>query len=137
MDRKPVALISVFNKKGIVAFAAALIALGWDIISSGGTAKVLRTADIPVMDVSEITGFEPMLDHRVATRDVRIHGGLLALEQHLEEIERLATRAVNPIKIPWIDLVCCDMYPLVDAIAKPGATLASIIASHSSRFFSP
>lgn len=113
------ALISVFDKTGIVDFARALIALGWRIISSGGTAKVLREADISVTDVAEISGLPAILGHRVVTLVPHIHGGLLATEEMRPELERLG--------YPWIDLVCVDLYPLEAEIAREGATRESVI----------
>ncbi|MFA6273661.1 MAG: hypothetical protein WC662_00695 [Candidatus Paceibacterota bacterium] len=106
------ALISVYNKTGIEKFAKELVDLGWKIISSGGTAKALIDAKIPVTDVAEITGMPAILSHRVATLHPKIHGGLLALNipEHLAELEKY--------EIPWIDLVCADFYPLEEEIAK-------------------
>ena len=71
----PVALLSVYDKTGIVDLAGGLIEAGWDIWSSGGTAKVLAQAGLEVTDVAMITGFPPMLGHRVATLHPLIHGG--------------------------------------------------------------
>jgi len=115
------ALISVYNKDGITDFAKSLIGLGWKIISSGGTAKHLSDAGISVTDVAEITGMPAILSHRVATLHPKIHGGLLALNtpEHLAELEKY--------EIPWIDLVCCDLYPLEDEIESPNATKESVI----------
>lgn len=119
--RQPVALLSVYDKTGIVEFARELIRLGFRLLSSGGTAAALREADVPVTDVAEITGQEPVLGHRVVTLAPQIHGGLLALptEDHLAELEQMGA--------PWIDLVCCDFYPLEAVIAKPDATVESVI----------
>lgn len=119
--RQKVALISVYNKEGIADFARNLIDLGWKIISSGGTAKHLSEAGIPVADVSDITGMPAILSHRVATLHPKIHGGLLALEtpEHLAELQKY--------DIPWIDLVCVDFYPLEDEVANPAATRESVI----------
>jgi len=116
------ALISVSNKDGIVPFAKKLIELGYKLLSSGGTAKTLKAAGLEVMDVAELTGFPPMLGHRVVTLHPKVYGGLLA-------------RLVNPADradavkfgLPYIDLVCCDFYPLQAAIAKPGATIESVV----------
>ena len=118
---KKVALISVYDKTGIVEFAKELIKLDWKIISSGGTAKHLKDAGLEVTDVAEITGIPPILDHRVLTLHPKIHGGLLALnkKEHLEELEKYG--------IPWIDLVCCDLYPLEEEIEKNGSTKESVI----------
>lgn len=112
MTRQKTALISVYDKTGIEDFAKELVGLGWRIISSGGTAKRLATAGIPVTDVAEITGMPPILSHRVLTLHPKIHGGLLALDtpEHLAELEKYG--------IPWIDLVCVDLYPLEEEIAK-------------------
>jgi phosphoribosylaminoimidazolecarboxamide formyltransferase/IMP cyclohydrolase len=116
------ALISVYDKTGITEFAKELVNLGWKIISSGGTAKHLTDAGIAVTDVTDITGVPPILSHRVVTLHPKIHGGLLALDtpEHLAELEKY--------EIPWIDMVCSDLYPLEDEIAKAEATKESVIA---------
>ena len=119
--KQKIALISVYNKKGIVEFAKELVNLGWKIISSGGTAKHLLEAGISVTDVADITGMPPILDHRVVTLHPKIHGGLLALDtpEHLAELEKYG--------IPWIDMVCDDLYPLEEETKKPQSTRASVI----------
>jgi len=108
------ALISVFDKTGIDKFARELINLGWRIISSGGTAKVLREADLAVTDVAEISGLQPVLGHRVVTLVPQIHGGLLATEEQREELDQLGW--------PWIDLCCVDFYPMEQMIYRRDAT---------------
>ncbi|OGI67977.1 hypothetical protein A2738_03980 [Candidatus Nomurabacteria bacterium RIFCSPHIGHO2_01_FULL_42_15] len=115
------ALISVYNKESITDFAKSLVDLGWKIISSGGTAKYLKDAGISVTDVAEITGMPPILDHRVVTLHPKIHGGLLALDkpEHLAELEKYG--------IPFIDLVCVDLYPLEEEIKNKNATRESVI----------
>ena len=115
------ALISVYDKTGITDFAKELVQLGWKIISSGGTAKHLSEAGIAVTDVAEITGFPPILSHRVVTLHPKIHGGLLALdtEEHLAEMEKYG--------IPWIDMICDDLYPLEEETKNPNATPKSVI----------
>lgn len=115
----PIALISVFDKDGIHWFAQELRNLGWTIVSSGGTARVLKSADIAVTDVEEISGLPAVLGHRVVTLVPQIHGGLLATEDQRDELNRL--------KYPWIDLCCVDFYPLREAIADPNATEMSVI----------
>src|SRR3989344_5986363 len=122
MAKQKTALISVYNKEGIIDFAKNLADLGWKIISSGGTAKHLMDAGIKVTDVAEITGMPAILSHRVVTLHPKIHGGLLALDtpEHKAQLEKYG--------IPWIDLVCSDLYPLEDEIAKPEATRESVIA---------
>src|SRR3989338_5143026 len=115
------ALISVYDKTGIADFAKELGQLGWKIISSGGTAKVLTDAGIQVTELAEITGMPPILDHRVVTLHPKIHGGLLALDkpEHLAELQKYG--------IPWIDLVCSDLYPLEEETKNPNATKESVI----------
>lgn len=115
----PTALLSVFNKDGIVSFAHGLVELDWNLVSSGGTAKVLGEAGLPVTDVAEISGLAAVLGHRVVTLVPQIHGGLLATEEQREELDELGW--------PWIDLCCVDFYPLRDAIADPKATEESVI----------
>ena len=121
MQRQKIALISVYDKDGIADFAKSLVDLGWKIISSGGTAKHLSEAGIPVTDVAEVTSFPAILSHRVVTLHPKIHGGLLALDnkKHLAEMEKYG--------IPWIDLVCDDLYPLEEEINKPDATHESVM----------
>lgn len=116
-----IALISVYNKTGIDVFSRSLIELGWQIVSSGGTATFLKESGIPVTDTADLTGLKAMLSHRVATLHPAIHGGLLALDtpEHLKEMDEN--------KIPWIGMVCCDFYPLEEEIAKPESTRESVI----------
>jgi phosphoribosylaminoimidazolecarboxamide formyltransferase / IMP cyclohydrolase len=119
---KKTALISVYNKENIEKFAQDLVNLGWEIISSGGTAIYLAGKGIDVKDVAEIVGGKAILGHRVVTLSREIHAGLMArpeVEEDMEELEKL--------KIPFIDLVCVDLYPLEDAIAKPDADYESVI----------
>src|SRR3989338_6697462 len=121
-SNQKIALISVYNKEGIADFAKSLVDLGWKIISSGGTAKHLSDAGIAVTDLADITGFPPILSHRVVTLHPKIHGGLLALDtpEHLAELEKYG--------IPFIDMVCSDLYPLENEVTKPEATRESVIA---------
>ncbi|MCX6744695.1 MAG: hypothetical protein NTX82_04185 [Candidatus Parcubacteria bacterium] len=118
---KGVALISVYDKTGIVDFAKALIEMGWFILSSGGTAKKLTEAGLKVTDVADLVGGAAMLGHRVVTLSRELHAGLLARCQmdDMEEMKKLG--------LPMIGLVCCDFYPLSEAIAKPDATVDSVI----------
>ncbi len=110
----PRALISVSDKRGIVTFARGLSELGWDIISTGGTAAALKSAGVPVTPVDQVTGFPEILDGRVKTLHPAIHGGLLArrdVPQHREALER---HGITPI-----DLVAVNLYPFQATIAKP------------------
>ncbi len=118
---KKTALISVYNKEGIIEFAKELIGLGYDILSSGGTAKALKDAGLTVTDVAEVTGMPAILSHRVVTLHPKIFGGILAedTKEHRDELTQYG--------IPWIDLVCVDFYPLKDAIAEAGVTKEKVI----------
>jgi phosphoribosylaminoimidazolecarboxamide formyltransferase / IMP cyclohydrolase len=107
------ALISVFDKTGIVEFSKELHNLGWEILSTGGTAKQLRDAGIKVTDVSEYTGFPEMMDGRVKTLHPKVHGGLLALR---ENKEHMAQAKEN--KIEMIDMVVVNLYPFVETVKK-------------------
>lgn len=109
-----IALLSVYNKEGIVEFARELKMIGWDLLSSGGTADVIRKAGIVVKDTAEVAGGGAILGHKVVTLSREIHAGLLASEDERGQLEAMG--------IPWIDMVCIDMYPLTDEIAKEGAT---------------
>ena len=118
---KKTALISVFNKKGIVDFANQLKELGWDIIASGGTFKTLTEAGIKAKDVASIVGGKAILGHRVVTLSREVHAGLLArdIDEDHQELKQLG--------IPWIGLVCVDLYPLKEEINNPKATTESVI----------
>ncbi len=115
------ALISVYDKAGIEDFARSLSDLGWNIYASGGTAQKLKEAGIKVTDVAELVGGQAILGHRVVTLSREIHAGLLAQNTPEDEAE------LKKLKIPRIDLVCVDMYPLKEIIAKLKATGAEII----------
>ena len=111
------ALISVSDKINIIPFASQLSEMGVEIVSTGGTAETLRNAGIEVMLIKEVTGFPEMMDGRVKTLHPLIHGGLLArrdLPHH--------TRAMKEHGIPPIDLVCVNLYPFEETIAKQGVT---------------
>ena len=114
----PRALLSVYDKTGIVEFASALHALGWSLLSSGGTARVISDAGIPVVDVAELTGLEPILDHRVVTLHPAIHGGILADRAKQEHIDEMAQHNIEPI-----DLVVVNLYPFS---SQPGVELIDI-----------
>jgi phosphoribosylaminoimidazolecarboxamide formyltransferase/IMP cyclohydrolase len=111
------ALISVFDKTGIDKFARELAALGYEIVSSGGTARHLREKGIDVIDVSDVTGFPEMLDGRVKTLHPRIHAGILACRHIPAHMEKLRQNDIAPI-----DLVAVNLYPFEQTVAKPGVT---------------
>src|SRR6266404_2385135 len=118
----PTALLSVSDKSGLVDFAKGLIGLGWNLISTGGTAKTLRGAGVAVRDVSEITHFPEMLDGRVKTLHPAIHGALLARRDSPEHLKALAEHQIAPI-----DLVAVNLYPFEETAARAGAKLEEII----------
>ncbi|HET9297157.1 MAG TPA: bifunctional phosphoribosylaminoimidazolecarboxamide formyltransferase/IMP cyclohydrolase, partial [Candidatus Binatia bacterium] len=116
MGRIQRALISVSDKKGIVEFSRALSDLGVEIISTGGTASLLRDNKIAVKDVSEITGFPEMMDGRVKTLHPKIHGGILALRDNPEHVAKMKEHGIEPI-----DLVVVNLYPFEGAVARDGS----------------
>jgi phosphoribosylaminoimidazolecarboxamide formyltransferase / IMP cyclohydrolase len=116
------ALLSVSDKTGIVEFAQALHAHGIRLLSTGGTAKLLAGAGLPVTEVSEITGFPEMLDGRVKTLHPRVHGGLLARRDVPEHMAALAQHGIGTI-----DLLIINLYPFAQATARPDCTLDDAI----------
>ncbi|PCI42808.1 MAG: bifunctional phosphoribosylaminoimidazolecarboxamide formyltransferase/inosine monophosphate cyclohydrolase [Proteobacteria bacterium] len=116
------ALISVSNKTGIEAFARALSERGIDILSTGGTAKLLREANIPVRDVSDYTGFPEMMDGRVKTLNPKVHGGILARRDNDGDLASMKEHGIEEI-----DLVCVNLYPFREAVAKEGCTIEDAI----------
>ena len=115
---RPRALISVFDKTGVVDFAKGLADLGWDLVSSGGTARVLSDAGLDVVDVADYTGSPIMLGHRVVTLHPRIHGGILADRDEPEHLADLEANDIAPI-----DLVVGNLYPFV---SEPGIEMIDV-----------
>lgn len=115
------ALISVSDKTGVVEFGKALKELGYEIISSSGTAKHLRENGVEVIEVSQITGFPEILDGRVKTLHPKIHGGLLALRDNPEHLRQLKENDIKPI-----DIVAINLYPFEKTVKK-GADLEDIV----------
>jgi phosphoribosylaminoimidazolecarboxamide formyltransferase/IMP cyclohydrolase len=118
----PRALLSVSNKSGLIDFARGLHTLGWELLSTGGTARALRDADIPVRDVSEVTQFPEMLDGRVKTLHPAVHGGLLARRDLAEHMTAIAEHGIEPI-----DLVAVNLYPFRETAARAGVTPDEVI----------
>ena len=116
------ALISVYDKTGIVEFAKVLAEMGVEIVSSGGTAKAIEAGDVKVRYVQEWTGFPEMLGHRVVTLHPKVHGGILALRDEPSHQEDMKKYDIEPV-----DLVCVGLYPFEQAIAKEGCTLADAV----------
>ena len=116
------ALLSVYDKTGIVDLARVVAELGAELLSTGGTARALRLAGLPVTELSEFTGFPEILDGRVKTLHPRVHGGLLYLRDHPEHEAAAARHDLRPI-----DLVVVNLYPFEATVAKPGVSLAEVI----------
>ena len=117
----PIAILSVHDKDGIIDFARELVSLGWTLLASGGTAKLLRNKDIPVTEVADYTKSPEILGGRVKTLHPAIHGGLLARPTD-EDHQQL-------IHFGWdfIDLVAVNLYPFEETIARPDVTYAEAI----------
>ena len=120
---QPRALISVWHKEGVEELSKALTEMGWQILSTGGTARKLRAAGIPVIDVSEATGHPEVFDGRVKTLHPAVHGGILARREREDDMETLQELGYGPI-----DLVCVNLYPFVETAARePPATDSELI----------
>lgn len=105
------ALISVFDKTGVVEFSKKLVSMGWEIISTGGTYKALKDADIKVMEVTEVTGFPEIMDGRVKTLTPQIHAGLLARRDNKTDME-----TISGLNIETIDMVIVNLYPFFEKV---------------------
>lgn len=116
------ALISVSDKTGIVELAQALLRHNIEIISTGGTAKLLRERGLSVRDVSDLTGFPEMLDGRVKTLHPKVHGGILGIRENAEHQAKMRQHEIQPI-----DLVVVNLYPFRETIQKPDVELAEAI----------
>ena len=117
MSRIRRALLSVADKTGVVDFARGLTALGIEILSTGGTARLLREAGLGVRDVADVTGFPEMLGGRVKTLHPKVHGGILARRDVAEDMTALAAHGIGPI-----DLVAVALYPFEQTVARPGVS---------------
>lgn len=116
------ALISVSDKTGVVEFAKGLHELGVEIISTGGTMKAIADAGIPVISVSDVTGFPEMMDGRVKTLHPKVHGGILAIRDNPSHVAAMQEHGIT-----GIDLVAVNLYPFRETIAKPDVTLPEAI----------
>ncbi len=121
---KPIrrALLSVTDKTGLVDLASALVAHGVELVSTGGTARVLREAGLAVRDVSDLTGFPEMLDGRVKTLHPRVHGGILHIRAKPEHVAAVEAHGIQPI-----DMLVVNLYAFTQTAAKPGVSAAEII----------
>jgi phosphoribosylaminoimidazolecarboxamide formyltransferase/IMP cyclohydrolase len=116
------ALISVSNKTGLVDFARGLGSRDYEIVSTGGTAKALVDAGIPVTNVSKITGFPEMMDGRVKTLHPNVHGGILARRDHPDDLQAIARLGIHPI-----DIVAVNLYPFAETARKPNVSFEDLI----------
>lgn len=116
------ALVSVYDKTGIIEFVKKLVEMGWEIISTGGTARKLKEEGIEVIDASEVTEFPECFDGRVKTLHPRIHGGLLAVRDNAEHVKMMEELGIKPI-----DMVVNNLYPFKETILKEGVTHEEII----------
>jgi phosphoribosylaminoimidazolecarboxamide formyltransferase/IMP cyclohydrolase len=116
------AIISVSNKDGVIEFAKELNSMGIEILSTGGTAKTLREAGLPVKEVSEHTGSPEMLDGRVKTLHPRIHGGLLSRRDNPKDMDEIRKYGIDTI-----DMVVVNLYPFEETISKQGVSFAEAI----------
>ncbi len=116
------ALVSVSDKTGVVEFVKELSRYDVEILSTGGTAKLLRDSGLAVKDVSEFTGFPEMLDGRVKTLHPKVHGGLLGMRDNPEHVAKMAEHGIEPI-----DMVVVNLYPFEATVAKPDCSLEDAI----------
>jgi phosphoribosylaminoimidazolecarboxamide formyltransferase / IMP cyclohydrolase len=121
MSPRKRAIVSVFDKTGVVDLCRALEERDWEIVSTGGTAAALKAAGVAVVDLSDVTGFPEMLEGRVKTLHPRIHAGILA-RPTADHLATLARHDITPV-----DLVVVNLYPFADTIARPGVTVAEAI----------
>jgi phosphoribosylaminoimidazolecarboxamide formyltransferase/IMP cyclohydrolase len=116
------ALISVSDKSGLLPFAKALADAGWELVSTGGTSRALTGAGIPVIGISDVTGFPEMLDGRVKTLHPKVHGGILARRHRPDDISALAEHGISPI-----DLIVVNLYPFAEAASRPGLPFDDLV----------
>ena len=112
------AILSVYDKTGLVEFAQAIQGLGYDLVSTGGTHRDLSQAGLKVQQVSELTGFPEIMDGRVKTLHPKIHGGILARRQIPADLAQMSEHGIEAI-----DLVASNLYPFRDTAARPGVGL--------------
>ena len=116
------ALVSVSDKTGLVDFVKGLQAAGWEIIATGGTQKLLEDSGVKTIGISDVTGFPEICDGRVKTLHPKVHGGLLARRDEPSHLQALEENGIS-----FIDLVCVNLYPFRETIAKEGVSMADAI----------
>jgi phosphoribosylaminoimidazolecarboxamide formyltransferase/IMP cyclohydrolase len=124
------ALLSAYDKTGIVDLAKGLADLGWDLVSSGGTAKLIADAGIPVTDVADLTGFPAMLGHRVVTLHPKVHGALLADRDDASHVADMETYGIEPIDLVVVNLYPFSSDPSIDLIDVGGPTMVRAAAKN-------
>ena len=129
----PTALLSVYDKTGVVDLARVLHGAGWDLVSSGGTARVLSDAGLAVTDVAELTGFPPMLGHRVVTLHPRVHGGILADLDDPSHLADLEAHGIEPVSLVVVNLYPFASDPGVELIDIGGPALVRAAAKNHGR----
>lgn len=115
------AILSVYDKRDLLTLSRGLLALGWELVASGGTARALAAAGLPVTEVADVTGAPEILGGRVKTLHPAIHGGILARDLAADAAD-LAAHAIAPV-----DLVVCNLYPFEATVADPTTTLADAV----------
>src|SRR5215218_183750 len=118
----PRALLSVSDKTGIVDLGRGLIARGFELMSTGGTARALTEAGLAVTGVSDVTGFPEMMDGRVKTLHPKVHGGILARRDQQEDLDAAAAHGIG-----LIDVVIVNLYPFAATAQKPGVTFEELV----------
>ena len=116
------ALVSVSDKSGLVDFVKGLQTAGWEIIATGGTQKLLENSGVNTIGISDVTGFPEICDGRVKTLHPKVHGGLLARRDEPSHLQALEENGIS-----FIDLVCVNLYPFRETIAKEGVSMADAI----------
>ena len=130
MDAPPRALISVYDKTGVLELAAGLIELGWELIASSGTARVIEAAGLSVIDTADYTGSPTMLGHRVVTLHPRIHGGILADRNDPSHRADLAANGIDPIDLVVVNLYPFEASPSIETIDIGGPTMVRAAAKN-------
>src|SRR5687768_222341 len=118
----PRALLSVSDKTGLVDFARGLLARGFDLVSTGGTARILHEAALPVTSVSDVTRFPEMMDGRVKTLHPLIHGGILARRDRRDDLDAASRHGIG-----LIDVVVVNLYPFIKTAARPDVPFEALI----------
>ena len=116
------ALLSVSEKSGLVELGRGLVALGAELVSTGGTAKALVAAGLPVVNISAVTGFPEMMDGRVKTLHPAVHGGILARRSRPDDLSAIQAQGISPI-----DLVVVNLYPFAKAAANPETAFDELV----------